>query len=137
MKVESDLKHAIVAASKGQQRNRHSYKEKQAAVKLAVEALDRKKKGKLTRLFAKYDAAQAVVDSIEKEIEAMGLNDRQSYRFSDIQDENAFVAAGGVLPVELIETREWKPEQCIARLVAAKDQKSFNAILAEYSIIWK
>lgn len=137
MKVDTELRAAITATSKGQVRNRYSWKEKEAAIKLAVEALDKKKKGKLTKLFAAYDEVLKKAGELGDAIQEMGVSKSDSYRYSSLCDDDAFVAAGGVLPKELAETREWKPEQVIARLVAVTTQKEFDSILAEYGIIWK
>lgn len=155
MKVDQDLRHAITAASKA---NRELREDRSEQLQKAVDTFLKTPKGRaaakkalaLEAEASAYDAvAQKCRDKIDTILQPMGLclgsrkaaglSTNEAYvrmrRWNEDETEADFVASGGVLPEA--QNRDWKPEEVIRQLAAAKDKKTFNAVLKKYNIIWE
>lgn len=133
MKVTQDLRVAISAVSRQNRETTSSWRERRKLNQQAAEALDKKKRGKLSKLTAKLDEIEDHADRVRAELREFGVSKDGEGLY--IAHEPTFVKAGGVLPEP--EKRQWKPDEVIAKLTAAKTQKAFDAILASYGIDWK
>lgn len=152
MKIETELRHIIVATARANAKlPNDSHKNNQYAVDAFLATPKGKKaKKQIMDLQAQIDdleVQQAKLSKRRNEIQAplgldlCGRRDKQTgkneqyLRLGYGDDEKmAFVASGGVLPAP--ERRNWSSDELLRRLVAAKDQKAFDAILKEYGINW-
>lgn len=132
MKVTQDLRVAISAVSRQNRENSRNWEERRKLNRQAAEALDKKKRKKISNLVAKLHDLDAEETRLRNELREFGVSYDSSGLY--ISNEDQFDKAGGVLPEP--EKRQWKPDEVIAKLGAAKTEKEFNAILAEYGINW-
>lgn len=138
MKIEADLRIAITAAAKGQPlvKQRLSYDERNKEQQHALAAF-RKKKPELERAYKALAKHEAEINRLRKEVEkheaTLGKFGISNQNRHPISEPDVFRKAGGILKEEI---SPWKAEACIARLLEAKDQKTFDAILKEYGINW-
>lgn len=132
MKVTQDLRVAIAAVSRQNRETARNWEEQNNLAHQAATNLDKKKRGKISKLAERLTDLEAQADKVREEIREFGVgyNDSGFY----ISNDKQFAKAGGVLPEP--EKRQWKPDEVIAKLGAAKTEKEFNAILAEYGINW-
>lgn len=132
MKVTQDLRVAIGAVSRQIRETARNWSERNRLNRQAAEALDKKKRGAISKLAAKIADLEAQEAKLRDDLRAYGVGRDDSGIY--IQHEPTFVKVGGILPEA--EKRQWKPDEVIAKLGAAKTEKEFNAILAEYGINW-
>ena len=131
MKVDADLRAALRAAEKGQQRNFETREQKRKERKAALDVFLKSSKPlakKLKQAMADLRKAKAQVAAAEATMDKCGVS---SYSM-DIDNDEEFRRAGGdIAPVH----EAWKAETVIAELLAAKPQR-FKAVLAKYGINW-
>lgn len=140
MKVDKDLRAAITAAAKNQTSPSYGDVEKFKADQVSAFLKERPellKKIKLAR--SRLDKTQAANNKAIKDLDALvdpvGIKrDISTIAYGD-DAEAKFKKSGGVLPPP--KKRIWKPEQCVAELAMAPDQKAFDSVLKKYGIVWK
>lgn len=137
MKIDADLRIAIGAAAKGQPQiqNKESWGDNCKRQKKAVEKLAKKTPELRVALNgirleqAKIKDAGVRIEKHEAVLKKFGIDDSSR----PIDDADLFRSKGGDYPAAF---QPWKAEACIARLAAAPDKKTFDAILKEYGIDW-
>lgn len=152
MKIDPELRHAIIAAARAnKQRPDDSSKNLQAAVDAFLETpKGRKLKSRIMSIQADINALAKTQEDLRKKRDeimsplGLDMNDRRNRETGNTEnylklgwgddEKRAFVAAGGVLPDP--ERRKWSSDELLRLLAAAKDQKSFDKILSEYGINW-
>ncbi len=131
MKVTHDLRCAINAASRMSGRKR-SWEQKRDDERAAIAALDKKKRGRISRLRNDLAILEDRVAKTREDLRSMGVGSDSSGPY--ICSDETFAEAGGINPAP--DQRSWKADEVIVKLGAAKSEKEFNAILAEYGINW-
>ena len=105
MKVTQDLRVAIFFLSRQNRETSRNWSERNRLNRQAAEALDKKKRGAISKISAKLADLDVQERKLRDGLRAYGVGYDDSGLF--IQHEPAFVKAGGVLPEP--EKRQWKP----------------------------
>lgn len=152
MKIDTELRHTIAAASRANRNlpNRDSENMKAACAAFLATKKGRGIQAKFDKLRTLKSEAEKKTATIQKQINALldpvGLDERSNYVSAsktytytleiDHGDDcrTAFMKAGGKLPPP--QRRNWSADEVLRKLAAATDQKSFDAILKEYGINW-
>lgn len=152
MKIDTELSHTIVATARANAKlPNDSRKNEQEAVDKFLATAKGKKIQKaamdLQSKIAALDKQRSILVGKRQSILApAGLDmgerrirgTRESERYLKLgygdDEKELFLKSGGILPNP--ERRNWSADELLRKLAAAKDVKTFNALLAEYGINW-
>ncbi len=152
MKIDTELRYAIVAAAKANKNAPDLHNEK---VQAACKEFLKTPKGK--SIEKKFNALKALADKnyaayekakedYSKLLGEYGLDDSRCYNAvtkkyeativveRGYENHQKFIKAGGKIPLPV--HRNWTSEEAIRRLSAATTKKEFDGILKEYGIHW-